>query len=112
MNYDNSKGDVLLNKISRIKELVQLLNHYRNEYYNNSNSEISDYEYDALFDELNDLEKETHIILSNSPTQEVGYPVKSNLEKSYHKYPMLSLDKTKSLETIEKFIGDKKLLLC
>lgn len=99
-----------MNKINRIKELVKLLNHYRNEYYNNSNSEISDYEYDLLFDELNLLEKETHIILSNSPTQEVGYSVKSNLEKSYHKYPMLSLDKTKSIEEIKKYIGDKKAL--
>ena len=96
-----------MNNIERIKELVQLLNHYRNEYYNNSKSEISDFEYDKLFDELTFLEKETGFIIATSPTQTVGYEVKSKLEKVKHNHPMLSLDKTKSLNDIVKFIGDK-----
>lgn len=99
-----------MNKIERIKELVKLLNHYRSEYYNNSNSEISDFEYDKLFDELSTLECETGLIMAVSPTQTVGYEVKSQLEKVKHNHPMLSLDKTKSLDDIAKFIGDKQFV--
>lgn len=96
-----------MNKIQRIKELVELLNHYRNEYYNNSNSEISDFEYDKLFDELSILESETGFIMATSPTQTVGYEVKSELTKVKHNHPMLSLDKTKSVDDIVKFLGDQ-----
>lgn len=91
--------------ITRIKELTKLLNHYRNEYYNKNNSEISDQEYDKLFDELKEKEDKTGFCLANSPTQTVGYEVKSALEKSTHKEPMLSADKTKDIEEIRKFIG-------
>ena len=96
-----------MNKIDRIKELVNLLNHYRNEYYNNSHSEISDFEYDQLFDELSHLESETGFIMAVSPTQTVGYEVVSELEKVEHNHPMLSLDKTKSVDDVIKFLGDK-----
>lgn len=96
-----------MNKIQRIKELVKLLNHYRDEYYNNSNSEISDFEYDTLFDELSNLESEIGFILASSPTQTVGYEVKSELKKVQHNHPMLSLDKTKSVDDIVKFLGDQ-----
>lgn len=96
-----------MNKIQRIKELVELLNHYRNEYYNNSNSEISDFEYDKLFDELSMLESETGFIMATSPTQTVGYEVKSELTKVKHNHPMLSLDKTKSVDDIIKFLGNQ-----
>lgn len=62
---------------SRISELVQKLNECRDAYYNRSDPLIPDSEYDTLFDELKRLEDETGIILSNSPTQTVGYEVKS-----------------------------------
>jgi len=96
-----------VNKIDRIKELVELLNHYRNEYYNNSRSEISDFEYDKLFDELTSLEYETGFIMAVSPTQTVGYEVKSELKKVKHNHPMLSLDKTKSVDDVIKFLNGK-----
>ena len=59
--------------INRIKELTELLNNARNEYYNNSNSPMSDYEYDELFDELKKMESETNFKLANSPTMTVGF---------------------------------------
>lgn len=96
-----------MNKIDRIKELVELLNHYRNEYYNNSHSEISDFEYDKLFDELTQLESETGFIMAVSPTQTVGYEVKSELKKVKHNHPMLSLDKTKNVDDVVAFLGGK-----
>ncbi len=102
---------MLLDKIKRIKELTEQLNQYRNSYYNNSVSEISDHEYDDLFDELKKLEEETNIVMSNSPTHTVGYKVKSKLEKVRHSHPMLSLDKTKSVNDLKKFASDKDCLL-
>lgn len=96
-----------MNKIDRIKGLVELLNHYRNEYYNNSQSEISDFEYDRLFDELAKLESETGFVMAVSPTQTVGYEVKSELQKVKHNHPMLSLDKTKSVDDVIAFLNGK-----
>lgn len=96
-----------MNKIDRIKELVELLNNYRNEYYNNSRSKISDFEYDKLFDELASLESETGFIMTVSPTQTVGYEVKSELKKVKHNHLMLSLDKTKSVDDVVAFLGGK-----
>lgn len=100
-----------MDKIKRIKELIKQLNVYRNEYYNNANPSVSDHEYDKLFDELSELEKETGIYMSNSPTQSVGYEVKSELEKVKHSHPMLSLDKTKSADDLRDFAKDKNCLL-
>ena len=100
-----------MDKIKRVKELITQLNTYRNSYYNNSESQISDYEYDNLFDELKQLEDETGVIMSNSPTQTVGYEVKSKLEKVKHSHPMLSLDKTKSVEDLKDFINTNDGLL-
>lgn len=80
-----------MDKVKRIKELTQKLNQYRDSYYNNSVSEISDHEYDNLFDELKRLEEETNIVMTNSPTHTVGYEVKSKLEKIKHSHPMLCL---------------------
>ena len=94
-----------MNKVDRIKELVELLNYYRDQYYNHSNSVISDFEYDKLFDELVELEKETGFIMTVSPTQTVGYEVKSELTKVKHNHPMLSLDKTKDVEDVLKFLN-------
>ncbi len=100
-----------MDKVKRIKELTEQLNQYRDYYYNNSESKISDHEYDNLFDELKNLEEETGIIMSNSPTQTVGYEVKSKLEKVKHSHPMLSLDKTKSIDDLKKFAGNKDCIL-
>lgn len=96
---------------NKIKKLVNVLNKARNDYFNESTSDLSDYEYDKLFDELKELEEITGIILANSPTQNVGYTVQDKLNKSVHKYPMLSLDKTKKPEELISFIGNKKGLL-
>ncbi len=96
-----------MNKIDRIKELVEQLNYHRNLYYNESHSEISDFEYDQLFDELSVLEKETGFVLAISPTQTVGYEVKSSLSKVTHNHPMLSLDKTKNVDDVIKFLDGK-----
>lgn len=94
-------------KIKRIKELVEQLNHYRNAYYNNQVSEISDFEYDQLFDELSELEQEVGFVMAVSPTQTVGYEVKSELVKVKHNHPMLSLDKTKDINDVVKFLGGR-----
>ena len=99
-----------LDKINRLKELTEQLNHYRDSYYNNSESLISDKQYDDLFDELQALEQETGIIMSNSPTNTVGYEVKSKLEKVKHSHPMLSLDNTKSIDEIKKFATNRDCL--
>lgn len=91
----------------RMRELMTQLNRYRDAYYNKSESLISDYEYDCLYDELVSLEKETGCVLANSPTQTVGYEVRSKLQKVKHNHPMLSLDKTKSVNDLIKFFGNK-----
>ena len=88
-----------------------MLNEYRNAYYNESESIISDYEYDKLYDELEKLENETGLSFANSPTKTVGFQVKSELEKIKHSHPMLSLDKTKSVGDLRKFAGDKDCIL-
>ena len=93
--------------INKIKELVEKLNHYRDIYYNESRSEISDFEYDNLFDELSSLEKESGFVMTTSPTQTVGYEVKSKLDKVTHNHPMLSLDKTKNVDDVIKFLDGK-----
>ena len=100
-----------MDKVKRIKELVVQLNTYRNTYYNNSESQISDYEYDNLFDELKQLEDETGVVMSNSPTQTVGYEVKSKLEKVKHSHPMLSLDKTKDVNDLIAFSSGRDCIV-
>ena len=98
-------------KIKRLKELTEYLNKCRNAYYNENKPLITDYEYDNLYDELENLENETTISFANSPTKNVGFEVKSELKKVRHSHPMLSLDKTKSVEELKKFIGNKDSLL-
>ena len=100
-----------MDKIDRIKELVSQLNKYRKQYYVEDNPKISDPEYDALFDELVKLEKETGFVLSNSPTITVGYTVETKLKKIVHPISLLSLNKTKSADEVKSFIGNKETLL-
>lgn len=97
--------------IIKIKQLTNQLNMYRNEYYNNSNSVISDYEYDKLFDELKALEDSTGFYISNSPTHTVGYPVNSKFNKVVHKEPLLSLDKTQDIAEFIEFCSKSEVLL-
>ena len=101
------------NEMDRIKELILQLNYYRNLYYNKNISEISDEQYDILFDELKELEDKTGIIMSNSPTQSVGYVVQTKFKKVKHSHPMLSLAKYKTVEDIVDFIkkGDTDVSL-
>lgn len=99
------------NNVERIHELVDRLNKYRNEYYNENNPSVDDPVYDHLYDELERLEKETGIILSNSPTQTVGYKAVSNLDKVTHPIPLLSLGKTKSVKDLISFLKKKAALL-
>ena len=98
-------------KIERIKQLVKILNHASNEYYNSDKPLISDYDWDRQFDELKQLEEETGCVFSNSPTQNVGYEVKSKLEKVTHSHPMLSLGKTKSENDLKVFSSGRDCVL-
>ena len=95
----------------RIHELVGTLNRYRHEYYNEDAPNVSDAVYDHLYDELSCAEKETGIILSNSPTQTVGYKAVSNLKKVRHRIPLLSLDKTKMVGDLVSFAKNHAALL-
>lgn len=97
-----------MNKIQEMKALVTELNRYCDAYYNRSESLISDYEFDQKYDQLLKMEKETGTVLSNSPTQHVGYEVKSELVKAAHSHLMMSLDKTKDVNVLKRFIGDKE----
>ena len=98
-------------KVKRIHELVKQLNEYRDAYYNRAESLVVDSEYDRLFDELKALEADTGVVLMNSPTSTVGYDVKSKLEKVSHDIPLLSLDKTKDVDELVKFMENHKCLL-
>lgn len=88
-----------------MKELINTLNNASNAYYNQSPI-ISDYEWDKLYDELATLEYTTEIVLADSPTHNVGYSVADELNEVAHNHPMLSLDKTKSVDELINFIGD------
>ena len=99
-------------KQQRIRELTDRLNRCRYEYYNLNAPSLTDAEYDALFDELSALEKETGFNLTNSPTQTVGcYPAVSTLAKTRHLIPLLSLDKTKSSTELLRFAGEQMVML-
>ncbi|MFT4006049.1 MAG: NAD-dependent DNA ligase LigA [Lacrimispora sp.] len=92
-------------KLNRMKELISLLSEAGKAYYQESREIMSNYEYDKLYDELQELEAETGVILSKSPTQNVGYQALSELPKEAHESPMLSLDKTKSVESLQEWLG-------
>ena len=94
-----------------MEEKVAFLNKAAKVYYQESNEIISNQEYDKLYDELQALENETGIVLSNSPTVNVGYQVVSNLPKERHPSPMLSLDKTKDISELKEWLGEMEGLL-
>lgn len=99
-----------MNKLERMKELINTLNNASNAYYNQSPI-MSDYEWDKLYDELATLEYATEIVLADSPTHNVGYSVSDELKEVEHNHPMLSLDKTKSIDELIEFIGNKDCFL-
>lgn len=100
-----------MNKYERIKELVKLLNKASKAYYQDAKEIMSNFEYDKLYDELCSLEQETGMVLSNSPTVNVGYEVVSELPKEQHASTMLSLDKTKEVAALADFLEDKAGIL-
>lgn len=100
-----------MDKSERIKELIDILNEAGKVYYSGTDEIMSNFEYDRLYDELVELENETGIHMSGSPTSKVGYETLSELPKENHEKPMLSLDKTKSVDTLAEFAGVHKCLL-
>lgn len=98
-------------KITRMKELINILNKASELYYQKNTIMMTDYEYDHLYDELVELEKETNMTLSNSPTINVEPEISSSLKQVEHPSPMLSLAKTKKVSELENFLGDKEGLL-
>ena len=99
------------NSLQRMKELVEKLDQAAKAYYQEDREIMSNQEYDDLYDQLDQLEKETGTVLTNSPTIRVGYEAVNELPKEEHPSPMLSLDKTKDREVLRDFIGSHKCLL-
>ena len=99
------------NSLQRMKELVETLNGAAKAYYQEDREIMSNQEYDSLYDQLEQLEKETGTVLTNSPTVHVGYEAVNELPKEEHPSPMLSLDKTKDREVLRSFIGEHRCLL-
>lgn len=98
-------------KMNRMKELVTVLNRASKAYYAQDTEIMSNYEYDRLYDELMELEKETGVIIANSPTVQVGYEAVEELPKERHEKPMLSLGKTKSREELQDWLNGKEGIL-
>ncbi|MDO4336659.1 MAG: NAD-dependent DNA ligase LigA [Eubacteriales bacterium] len=97
--------------IQQMKELAEKLNRASRAYYQEDREIMSNQEYDALYDRLLEMEKETGTVLANSPTINVGYEALESLPKEAHESPMLSLDKTKERETLREFVGTHPTLL-
>ena len=98
-------------KLKRMRELIDLLNEASVYYYQYSTPIMTDYEYDKLYDELVELENETKTTYEDSPTINIEHEISQTLEKVEHAKPMLSLSKTKSVEELKEFIGDKEAIL-
>ena len=98
-------------KIEQMQNLIVLLNQAAKAYYQESREIMPNHEYDRLYDLLESLEKETGVTLSKSPTMRVGYEVLSDLPKEKHPQKMLSLDKTKDVEQLKSWLGDKEGVL-
>lgn len=99
------------NKMKRMRELVDLLNRARRAYEQEDAEIMSNYEYDRLYDELQEMEKELGTTLAASPTVNVGYEVLSELPKERHERPMLSLDKTKDVARLKEFLGSQRAMI-
>ena len=99
------------NKMDRMRELVSLLNRASEAYYAKDEEIMSNFEYDRLYDELTELERELGVTLTDSPTVQVGYEAVDELPKERHESPMLSLAKTKSREELADWLNGKEGLL-
>lgn len=97
--------------LQQMKDLVKKLNQAAKAYYQEDREIMDNREYDALYSKLEQMEKETGIVLADSPTVNVGYEAVDALPKETHESPMLSLDKTKDKEALREFIGEHKTLL-
>ena len=96
----------------RIAELSELIDKYNHEYYMNDTSLISDYEFDALLRELIALEQQyPELALPTSPTRRVGGEVNKSFRQVTHRFPMLSLGNTYSIEEITEFESRTRKLL-
>lgn len=98
-------------KLERIKYLTDVLNRASKAYYAEDREIMSNQEYDTLYDELQNLEQETGIVLANSPTVHVGYEAVEELPKERHETPMLSLGKTKSREELREWLQGNPAVL-
>lgn len=98
-------------KIERIKYLADLLNRAAKAYYAEDREIMSNQEYDALYDELQELEQETGFLPAGSPTVRVGYEAVDELPKEKHEAPMLSLGKTKSREELRDWLQGNPAIL-
>lgn len=97
--------------MEEMKELIEKLNEACDTYYNKNKPTMSDYEFDQLYSKLITMENETGITYANSPTQNIGYEVKSELEEVKHNHPMLSLDKCHDESDLIKFASDNDCVL-
>lgn len=100
-----------MDKLQLMKDKIEILNKAAKAYEQDNIEIMSNFEYDKLYDELLGLEKQTGVVLSNSPTNRVGYELLSNLPKERHEKPMLSLDKTKDIATLKEWLGSQKGML-
>ncbi len=100
-----------MDRKQRMQELILKLNEAAYAYYQTDREIMSNFEYDALYDELQKLEEESGIVLSGSPTQRVGYEVVSSLPKVEHASPMKSLDKTKDVQALAAWLGENEGIL-
>lgn len=98
-------------QLKRMRELVEVLIQASKEYYANDREVLSNYEYDTLYEELEQLERETQTTFANSPTLRVGYEAVDFLEKEAHENPMLSLDKTKEREALQDWLNEQEGIL-
>lgn len=100
-----------MDKLKLIREKIDLLNKAAKAYYQEDREIMSNLEYDRLYDELLELERQTGTVFSNSPTNRVGYELLSGLPKERHEKPMLSLDKTKNPEELKAWLGNQAGIL-
>ena len=92
-----------MHQIQRMKQMVERLNNAARAYYQENREIMPNIEYDRLYDELVLMEKETGVVLSDSPTVRVGYELLTGLPKETHESPMLSLDKTKDIHALREY---------
>lgn len=100
-----------MNDVQRMKELAGRLKEAAKAYYAQDREIMSNYEYDRLYDELEELERKTGVVLAGSPTVSVGYEAVDELPKERHETPMLSLGKTKNREELAEWLKDRSGLL-